>query len=93
MLIDTCIYLIGVYFTSIAPNNNPELILLNNYDDAGNVTNSKQLWAKIEWVVEVAIPVSDVKKVEGQGNRDIYLYRGDVKLSGLQCSIYENPYV
>lgn len=80
----------GVYFTSIDPYNNPKDILLNNYDDAGHVINSKKLWEKVKWVVEVTLPKNKVKKVE-EANRDVYLFEGDVNLKGYQYKIYENP--
>ncbi|KAK3749699.1 hypothetical protein QZH41_014972 [Actinostola sp. cb2023] len=81
----------GVYFTSLDPYNDPKSILLNNYDDRGRVTNSKRLWAKIEWVVEVCIDEDKVEKVE-EGNRDVYLYPdGDVDLTKYQWKVYKNP--
>ena len=81
----------GVYFTSIDPSNDPKKILLNNYDDAGQVVNSKRLWAKIDWVIEINMNKNEVEKVTGVSNRDIYLYEGDVHLKNYQCSIYKNP--
>ena len=80
----------GVYFTSIDPNNDPKKILLNNYDDAGRVTNSKRLWGKIAWVIEVNMDENEVTKVPN-ANRDVYLYKGDVDLDNYQYSIYKNP--
>ena len=61
----------GVYFTSIDPSNDPKKILLNNYDDAGQVVNSKRLWAKIDWVIEINMNKNEVEKVTGVSNRDI----------------------
>ena len=81
----------GVYFTSIDPNNNPKKILLNNYDDRGNVVNSKRLWDKIDWVIEVNMDKNEVTKVSID-NRDVYLYEGDVDLKNYQYSIYKNPH-
>ena len=81
----------GVYFTSIDPSNDPKKILLNNYDDAGQVVNSKRLWAKIDWVIEINMNKNEVEKVTGVSNRDIYLYEGDVHLKNYQYSIYKNP--
>ena len=81
----------GVYFTSIDPSNDPKKILLNNYDDAGRVVNSKRLWAKIGWVIEINMNENEVEKVPGVSNRDVYLYEGDVHLNNYQCSIYKNP--
>ena len=80
----------GVYFTSIDPNNDPKKILLNNYDDRGNVVNSKRLWDKIDWVIEVNMDENKVTKVS-KDNRDVYLYKGDVDLKNYQCKIYKNP--
>mmetsp|Transcript_51746 Transcript_51746/g.82651 ORF Transcript_51746/g.82651 Transcript_51746/m.82651 type:complete len:127 (-) Transcript_51746:61-441(-) len=83
----------GVYFTSINPNSpdiDPRTILLNNYDDAGQVINSKRLWARIDWVIEVNLDMSEVMKVPNS-NRDVYLYKGDVYLNNYQHSIYKNP--
>ena len=89
----------GVYFTSIDPNNDPKKILLNNYDDRGNVVNSKRLWDKIDWVIEVNMDENKVTKVvfddpknQSQNNRDVYLYEGDVDLKNYQCKIYKNPH-
>jgi hypothetical protein len=84
------VFFSGVYFTSIDPYNDPKAILLNNYDDAGHVVNSKRLWAKIKWVVEVCIPINEVKKIP-EANRNVYLYSGDFNLSSYQSKIYENP--
>ena len=81
----------GVYFTSIDPSNDPKKILLNNYDDAGRVVNSKRLWAKIDWVIEINMNENEVEKVSGVSNRDIYLYEDDVHLKNYQYSIYKNP--
>mmetsp|Transcript_51745 Transcript_51745/g.82649 ORF Transcript_51745/g.82649 Transcript_51745/m.82649 type:complete len:125 (-) Transcript_51745:279-653(-) len=82
---------LGVYFTSIDPSNDPKKILLNNYDDRGQVVNSKRLWAKIGWVIEINMNENEVEKVPGVSNRDVYLYEGDVHLNNYQCSIYKNP--
>ena len=79
----------GVYFTSIDPSNDPKKILLNNYDDRGFVVNSKRLWRKIDWVVEVDMDKNEVTKVSNS-NRDVYLYEGDVDLDNYQYRIYEN---
>ena len=87
---DLLFFLLGVYFTSIDPYHDPKSILLNNYDDAGRVINSKRLWAKIEWVIEVSLPMHQVVKVEGS-NRDVYLFVGDVDLGKYQYRIYSNP--
>ena len=81
----------GVYFTSIDPYNEPKKILLNNYDDAGRVVNSKRLWAKIGWVIEINMNENEVEKVPGVSNRDVYLYEGDVHLNNYQYSINKNP--
>ena len=82
----------GVYFTSIDPSNDPKKILLNNYDDAGRVVNSKRLWAKIGWVIEINMNEKEVEKVSGVSNRDVYLYEGDVHLKKYpQHSIEKNP--
>ena len=86
-----CFFFSGVYFTSIDPSNDPKKILLNNYDDAGRVVNSKRLWAKIGWVIEINMNENEVEKVSGVSNRDVYLYEGDVHLNNYQCSIYQNP--
>ena len=86
-----CFFFSGVYFTSIDPSNDPKKILLNNYDDAGRVVNSKRLWAKIGWVIEINMNENEVEKVPGVSNRDVYLYEGDVHLNNYQCSIYKNP--
>ena len=85
------VFFSGVYFTSIDPSNDPKKILLNNYDDAGRVVNSKRLWAKIGWVIEINMNENEVEKVPGVSNRDVYLYEGDVHLNNYQCSIYKNP--
>ena len=85
-------YFAGVYFTSVDPDNKPKSILLNNYDDSGHVTDSRKLWGKIKWVVEVVIPENEVEEITGVTNRDIYLYpEYDVVLSNYQHSIYRNP--
>ena len=80
----------GVYFTSIDPSNDPETILLNNYDDRGFVKNSQRLWAKIDRVIEVKMQMNNVKKCY-DSNRDVYLYEGDVHLNNYQHRIYKNP--
>ncbi|XP_068743939.1 uncharacterized protein [Montipora capricornis] len=80
----------GVYFTSIDPNSDPKKILLNNYDDRGNVVNSKRLWDKIDWVIEVNMDETEVTKVSID-NRDVYFYEGDVDLKNYQYKIYKNP--
>ena len=80
----------GVYFTFIDPSNDPKKILLNNYDDAGQVVNSQRLWAKLDWVIELKVDRNKVKKVKNS-NRDVYLYEGDVHLENCQYSIYKNP--
>ena len=80
---------LGVYFTSLDPSHDPKSILLNNYDDRGFVINSKPLWAKIEWVVEVYIDEDEVEKIE-ESNRDVYLYPGDVNLTKYQWKVYQN---
>ena len=84
---DLLFFLLGVYFTSIDPYHDPKSILLNNYDDAGRVINSKRLWAKIEWVIEVSLPMTEVEKV-AESNRDVYLFEGDVDLREYQHRIY-----
>ena len=83
----------GVYFTSIDPSNDPKKILLNNYDDAGQVVNSKKLWAKIDWVIKIKMEdyENEFEKVSGVSNRDVYLYEGDVHLNNYQYRIYKNP--
>ncbi|CAH3046870.1 unnamed protein product, partial [Porites lobata] len=77
----------GVYFTFIDPSNDPKKILLNNYDDAGQVVNSQRLWAKLDWVIELKVDRNKVKKVKNS-NRDVYLYEGDVHLENCQYSIF-----
>ena len=82
----------GVYFTSIDPSNDPKKILLNNYDDRGQVVNSRKLWAKIDWVIKIKMDENEVEKVSGVSNRDVYLYEGDVHLKKYpQHSIEKNP--
>ena len=82
----------GVYFTSIDPSKDPKKILLNNYDDRGQVVNSKKLWAKIDWVIKIKMDKNDVEKVSGVSNRDVYLFDGDVHLKHYpQYSIEKNP--
>ena len=80
----------GVYFTSLDPSHDPKEILINNYDDAGQVQRSERLWAKTEWVVELKMDKKEVKKIENC-NRDVYLNKDDVHLKNYQYSIYENP--
>ena len=89
-LIHLVFIFLGVYFTSIDPYHHPKHILLNNYDDDGNVINNRRLWAKVEWVVEVFLPEDEVEKVAGS-NRDVYLFEGDVYLEEYEYEIYENP--
>ena len=82
----------GVYFTSIDPSNDTKKILLNNYDDRGQVVNSRKLWAKIDWVIKIKMDENEVEKVSGVSNRDVYLYEGDVHLKNYpQHSIEKNP--
>ena len=81
----------GVYFTSLDPGlHDPKKILLNNYDDAGQVTTSQRLWAKLDWVVEVEMDVNEVEKTETDPDRDVYLYKGNVNLNDYHYRIYKN---
>ena len=73
----------------MAPSNDPEEILRNNYDNGGSVVNNPQMRAKVECVVEVSIDRDLVEKVRGQ--RDVYLYKGNLDLNKHQHSIYTNP--
>ena len=73
----------------MAPSNDPEEILQNNYDDGGSVLNNKQVRDKVECVVEVNIDRDLVEKVCDQ--RDVYLYKGNLDLNKHQHSIYTNP--
>lgn len=73
----------------MAPSNDPEEILQNNYDDGESVVNNPQMRAKVECVVEVSIDRDLVEKVCGQ--RDVYLYKGNLDLNKHQHSIYTNP--
>ena len=80
----------GVYFTSSDPSNDPETILLENYDYTGRVKYSERLWEKIDWVIEVEMDMNEVETV-CVSNGDVVFYKGDVHLINYQYCIYKNP--
>ena len=82
----------GVYLTSLDPRLHVQKeILINNYDDAGQVQRSERLWAKPEWVVELKMDKNEVEKIKNSKG-DVYLHEGDIDLKKCQeYSIYKNP--
>ena len=79
----------GVYFTSTDPSNDPETILLGDYDYTGRVEYSERLWKKIDWVIEVEMDINEVETVCAS-NGDAAFYKGDVDLKNYQYCIYKN---
>ena len=76
--------------TSLEPSHGPHKILLDNYDDRGQVTTSQRLWAKADWVIKLKMDIKKVKKVKNSKD-DVYFHEGDVDLENCQHRIYKNP--
>jgi hypothetical protein len=78
----------GDYFTTLDPVRNSKTdILQNNYGSLANNDNKRN---KADAYVAVDLPNNKVKKVENI-SRDIYVFKGDVKLGEHPHHIAKNP--
>jgi hypothetical protein len=87
------IFVSGVYFTSLHPSHNPTKLVSNNFIKNGaplRSGGSTALFEKIRYVVRVTFQKDEVEKIT-DGDRDIYLYRGDVHLENYDYSVGPNP--
>lgn len=73
-------FISGVYLTKLSPAlATKRTIASNNYTT--QLGNYKMLEGKVDTCIELLLKDTDVTNVSEDG-RNIYLYRGDLKLSG-----------
>ncbi|XP_060581726.1 uncharacterized protein LOC132738277 [Ruditapes philippinarum] len=72
----------GVYLTEIGPSSSRSIVAKNNYDDKKRGWEKKIEEGKTEVAIKIKIKRSKVKLCPG--NRNVYLYKGDLYLSDVE---------
>ena len=78
-----CAYGKGVYLTSLDPWCNDEITLAQNNYDGGWLTGIMD--GKVNSFIGISIPSRDRKLQEVYGDRDIYLYKGNLHWPKFHC--------
>ncbi|XP_057304942.1 uncharacterized protein LOC130641933 [Hydractinia symbiolongicarpus] len=84
----------GSYWTSLHPAEyDKQAIAENNYDSNGSMQSRLINMGKLDWVVEVKIPINDpyLQKINIE-HRDIYIYKKKMNLGDFEHKIdkFEN---
>lgn len=73
-------YISGCYFTKLQPGLKKDVLAQNNY---ANLAKEKLLAGKLDCCISVLLSNSDMKDVS-QNGRNIFLYPGNLFLSGVE---------
>ena len=79
-----CTYGKGVYLTSLDPSYYDKRTVAENNYDGGWQTGI--MAGKVNSFIGISIPSSDRKLQEVYGDRDIYLYKGDLHWPNFHCT-------